>query len=260
MNLLITVNYNNSELTNKMIESILADDLDIIVVDNNSNDKSILNQTSNIEYIFLKENIGYFPALNIGLKKVNIKDYDYIIICNNDLKFSSDFFTILYKKLFPDNVYAVCPRILDLDNVDQNPMLDKKISKFKVFFYDLYYKNYYLGQFLYNVWQKIKQKRITVNLEHRQVFMGYGAIYILTKNFFKKNLELETPPFLMFEETFLAHQIYESGGIEFFDSDLLVYHQDHSTCSKVPRKQMYDICKESYAGFRARIFKIPSLV
>jgi GT2 family glycosyltransferase len=259
MILVISVNYNNSKLTNQMLLSIRDSETDVIVVDNNSSDKEDLHDIGRVRFKFLNKNIGYFPAINEGLKEFDISKYKYVIICNNDLVFNKDFFDKLKSAKYENNYYAICPRILDLDNTDQNPMLDKKISHIKIYFYDLYYKNYNIGQFLYKIWQKFKKKTRDVNLTSRHIFMGYGAIYILTKNFFQENKLLESPPFLMFEETFLAYQIYKTGGIEYFDSNLTVYHQDHSTCSKIPRRQLYDIYKTSYKYFREKILKLPEL-
>ena len=63
----------------------------------------------------------------------------------------------------------------------------------------------------------------------------------------------------MGEEAFLAYQIYETGGIEFFDSNLIVHHKDHSSCSKVPAKKMYDYTKESYKIYKNKLLSLPTL-
>ena len=264
MILVITVNYDNAELTNKTISSIFDNNshensVNVIIVDNNSHDRTKLIKDDRVKIIPLEDNIGYFPAINMALRELDVSLYEFIIICNNDLIFDKKFFTKLKETYYQKSIYAVCPRILDLDNVDQNPMLDKGISKFKLFFYDIYYKNYFFGQLLYRTWQIIKKKTIQNNLTERQIFMGYGAIYILTNKFFENNHILESPPFLMFEETFLAYQIYRTNGIEYYDPKLIVHHQDHNTCSKVPKRKMYNICKESYKYFKERILQLPPL-
>lgn len=264
MFLIITVNYNNAELTNKMLNSISAcskcDNISVVVVDNNSTDVNQIQNFSFCQIIKLKENIGYFPALNVGIKSIDVINYEKIIICNNDLIFAPDFFINLKKNKYASNVYAISPRILDLDGNEQNPMLSKGISYLKVHFYDLYYKNYFFGIFIYKIWQIIKLKK---NLKYdgvaRQIFMGYGAIYVLTKSFFIHNKLLDTPPFLMGEEAFLAEQIFITNGIEYYDPSLLVYHQDHSSCSKIPKRTMYNISKESYKIYRKKFYNIPRL-
>lgn len=264
MILVITVNYNNAELTNQMIESIYQSDFEknnvkILVIDNDSNDKEQLKINKFVKVIFLNENIGYFPALNKGIESVCVDEFDKIIICNNDLKFDKDFFSKLRKTEYLDNVYAICPRIIDLDGIDQNPSLDKKISRLKIFFYDIYYLNYYFGKFIYTIWQKIKKRRKPgeIDLNNRNIFLGYGAIYILTKKFFQYNTSLDTPPFLMGEEAFLAFQISKTGGVQYFDSSLIVHHKDHSSCNKVPQQKMYLYTKNSYKFYRKKLLELP---
>jgi len=263
--LIITVNYNNSELTIKLSENIdkIFPCYDFYIVDNNSDDanKDLLKDIKNAKVIYNNNNIGYFQGINVVLEKVQLEPYDKVIICNNDLIFDGKFYNILKDKVYDENVYVISPRIFDMDGIDQNPLLDKGISKLKVFFYDLHYKNYYFGILLYKTYQILK-KIINKPKNHsfsRRIFMGYGAIYILTKKFFVKNKLLLHPPFLMGEETFIAYQIYKTGGILFYDKNLVVFHKDHSSCSKIPPKKMYNIIKESYKEYRELLLQLPVL-
>lgn len=250
MILIITVNYNNASVTNDMINNIcrlnINDDIKILVIDNNSNDKKELLHNEFTEIIFLEKNIGYFPALNKGLSITDVDKYEYIIVCNNDLLFEDSFFRKLQGKKYSNLVYAICPRVLDMDDKDQNPVWERGPSKFKMFFYTIYYKNYYFGKFIYTIWQNIKPKSKTDISKSRPIFQGYGAIYILTKNFFNKFTSLDSPKFLMEEEAFLGHQIQCSGGVQYFDIDLIVHHKEHSSCKKVPSRQIYEYSKESF--------------
>lgn len=250
MILIVTVNYNNAAITNQMIENIASltetDEIQVIVVDNNSNDKSELKENDFTKVIYLPENIGYFPALNKGIESQNIKQYDYVIICNNDLTFEKNFFSLLQKKKYIEKVFSISPRILDMDGIDQNPVFEKCASSFKLFFYTLYYSNYYLGKLLYNTWQLIKPKSKIESGKSHVIFQGYGAIYILTRNFFTKNTVLDCPPFLMEEEAFLGFQIDNSGGLQYYDKELIVHHKEHSSCKNIPSKKIYHYSKESY--------------
>jgi GT2 family glycosyltransferase len=265
MILIITVNYNNSILTLELSENIdkLFSHYDFFIVDNNSDDfnKSLLKNVRNGKVIFNPHNVGYFQGINIVLNDIQIELYDKIIICNNDILFDNKFYNILKDKKYDDNIYAISPRIYDINGKDQNPMLDKGISRLKIFFYDLHYKNYYFGMFMYKLYQVIKRiiEKPKVSDFSRKIFMGYGAIYILTKYFFNKNKLLLHPPFLMGEETFIANQIYKTGGILFYDKDLIVHHKDHSSCSKIPSKKMYNITKESYKEYRELMLRLPHL-
>jgi GT2 family glycosyltransferase len=263
--LVITVNYNNSDLTLELSKNIhdIFPYSDLYIVDNNSDEynKLILNKIEYGTVIFNKKNSGYFQAINIILEMVNIIIYDSIIICNNDIIFDKMFYSVLAQRTYDKKIFAVSPRIFDMEGNDQNPMIEHKISRFKVFFYDVYFKNYYFGHFLLKTWKHLKKiiERRKNSDESRNIFMGYGAIYILTGSFFMSNKILDHPPFLMGEETFLAYQIYNTAGVIYYDKDLVVYHKDHSSCSKIPSKKMYLIFKESYRHSRSLLLKLPSV-
>jgi GT2 family glycosyltransferase len=88
---IIVVNWNTEELLKKCLESIFlyADKIDyqLIVIDNNSKDKSkellsklkILN--NNLEIVLSKANLGFARAVNVGLKK---SKGQYILLLNPD--------------------------------------------------------------------------------------------------------------------------------------------------------------------------------
>ena len=87
---IITVNYNNAKITNKMLANIAElnrNDIKVVVVDNNSEDRDELDKTEFSTNLYLDSNIGYFPALNKGLKNIDLDLFEYVIICNNDLIF-----------------------------------------------------------------------------------------------------------------------------------------------------------------------------
>ena len=60
----------------------------VVVVDNNSEDRDELDKTEFSTNLYLDSNIGYFPALNKGLKNIDLDLFEYVIICNNDLIFT----------------------------------------------------------------------------------------------------------------------------------------------------------------------------
>jgi GT2 family glycosyltransferase len=263
--LIITVNYNNSLLTVDLSENIYKtfDSYDFYIVDNDSDEynKSLLKNIKTGTVIFNDKNCGYFQGINIVLERIDVDIYAKVIICNNDILFDETFYSVLIKSKYHENVYAISPRIYDMDGIDQNPMIKSKVSKFKIFFYDIYFMNYYLGRSLYITWQFIKNifKEEKISNVSGKIFMGYGAIYILTVSFFNKNRILDHPPFLMGEEAFLASQINKTGGVIYYDKDLIVFHKDHSSCSKIPTKKLYYITKQSYKKYRDMILCLPEV-
>ena len=91
---IVIVNYNTKEYLLNCIKSIFESQyngrLEIVVVDNNSNDNSIAlieKIDKNITIIKNNDNLGFSQAVNIGLKKCNGK---YICILNPDTVLKSN--------------------------------------------------------------------------------------------------------------------------------------------------------------------------
>jgi GT2 family glycosyltransferase len=85
---IIIVNYNTKELTKNCIDSlikhILTTPIEIIVVDNHSNDDSVnylRQEFSNINIITNNQNQGFGYANNVGVQKANGK---YVLLLNSD--------------------------------------------------------------------------------------------------------------------------------------------------------------------------------
>ncbi len=90
---IVTINYNNSENTIKLLESLKNQtdkDFGVIVVDNNSHpdQKSILKnyrtEETNITLVENDENLGYSGGNNIGIKRALESGASWVILLNND--------------------------------------------------------------------------------------------------------------------------------------------------------------------------------
>jgi GT2 family glycosyltransferase len=260
----VIVNFNNSLLTISCIESILfqkqiVGHINIIIVDNNSNDtnKNLLldwqykHPDSVIYVLFLKLNIGYFPAINKGLEVIEkLIDQDFIIIGNNDLIFNEFFLNKLSKTLYSNNIFVIAPNIIRSDGLHQNPFFKTKVSGLRKFYYKIYYVNYYFAFIIESFATALKLRKIEKDKpdydKNQFIYMGFGACYVLTKSFIKECQGLKDDVFLFGEEAMLGYQVERHNGKIFYDSSLLVNHLDHSTLSKIPSKKMYRIAKASY--------------
>ena len=115
---IIIVNYNTSHFINQTIRSIkkstLEVDYEIIIVDNNSNDKSvdyIKKQFPKIKLIQNTSNYGFSKAVNIG---VSSSEGKFILILNPDTILKENTISELYKTLINDsNIGVVGGKILD---------------------------------------------------------------------------------------------------------------------------------------------------
>ena len=100
----ITVNFNNSDSTINYIHSIrnltpTQDDINIIIVDNNSEEsdfnelETTIKHVKNVKLIRSESNLGYFGGLNVGISSISymsIESAKLLVIGNNDVLFRKD--------------------------------------------------------------------------------------------------------------------------------------------------------------------------
>ena len=116
---IIILNYNAKDFLEKCILSIIQsdyDNLEIIVVDNDSQDKSHIEckeRFPQIKLIENKKNLGYCEGNNVGLKEAN---GEYIIILNPDTEVQSDWIKKFLEKFnkYGEGLYQ--PKLLATNN------------------------------------------------------------------------------------------------------------------------------------------------
>lgn len=259
----IHVNYNNSQLTINCINSILACNYNstILIVDNNSDksekkkltdwQSSQQSQSNQIVFLFEPQNLGYFGALNVGLKYLmkDIQSFDFISIGNNDLLFDGSYFETLMNTEISADTYVLAPNIIKTTGIHQNPYSINGTSKTRKLLYYILYSNYCIAKLIYlvtailNIGKSDKDRKDYGKSQF--IFAGHGACYVLTKSYFNNNFFLDNSSFLMGEEFLFAKQIRESGGKIYYLSTLYVIHNEHSTMNKIRSKAIYKY--EQYA-------------
>ena len=115
---IIIVNWKQYELTKSCLFSlnkIDCDDHQIILIDNESNQKefkSIKNQFENIITFSNEENLGFTGANNIGIKYAIKNEFEYVMLINNDTEVEKNFINPLIDSLEKNkNLGAVQPLI-----------------------------------------------------------------------------------------------------------------------------------------------------
>lgn len=258
----IMVNYNNSQLSCNCCDSLLKQkqyaDMTIIVVDNNSRKeeqdilKSYLQGKEQLEGLYLDDNIGYFPAMAKGQELAYSKgiNYDYMIVANNDLIYESNFMEVLSKQKFEKSVMVVSPDIIRMDGIHQNPHFIHRISPMRKFLYRFYYSNWYVALALTYIQRMFNMKRMENNKpgfeKSQYIYMGFGACFILTKQYMQAIGYLDTTTFLMGEEQFLTIQVEKKNGRIYYDSSLKVHHMDSATFKQMPSRFGYEWGRKSY--------------
>ena len=86
--------------------------------------------------------------------------------------------------------------------------------------------------------------------ERKKIYMGIGALYILTPNFFKYFDKLSEEVFLYGEEAVLAGQVESVNGNIIYEPKLICYHNESSTTSKINSKEKYELIRKSYKIYK----------
>ena len=113
----VVLSYNTKKLTSQCIDSLKiagGKNLRIIVVDNNSSDGSqeMLKVRKDIEYLSLKNNLGFTGGNNYGIRHCLEKGYKFIGIINSDTIVDKDFLQPLVNQLkFKPDTGLVGPKI-----------------------------------------------------------------------------------------------------------------------------------------------------
>lgn len=275
---LITVSYNNSSITELFVASAYGSALasgsiiHVIIVNNSQNPYEIysLNRLSelypNLTVIHSSCNLGYFGGINRGIEYLSMNktasDYDLVIVSNNDIVFSPDFFISARSNMAKIQDSAViCPQIVSSDGRYENPHVLAPVSWIRELVYSLYYSNYIFARllvFLQSALGGEKIRRIPLhhnksNAHPMQIYQGYGALYILTQRFFNSFDRLNYPGFLMFEEFFLSEQLATIQEMPLFFPELKVFHLGKSSTGSVPRKVIYSYSQGSFKLYRKYI-------
>jgi GT2 family glycosyltransferase len=115
----VVLNWNNWQTTLECVKSLLASqesDLEIIVVDNASEDDSIRKlqeQFPRISYIINQENYGFARGCNFGIKFALERGATHILLINNDVTVRENFLNDAIDCINNDaNIFAVTGKIM----------------------------------------------------------------------------------------------------------------------------------------------------
>ena len=118
---IVILNWNGEKLLPQFLPSVIEysniDGVEIIVVDNDSEDASLdvmSEQFPNIRTIVLDKNYGFAKGYNVALKQV---EAEYYILLNSDVEVTKDWLIPLVELMDNEpNVAACGPKILDYKN------------------------------------------------------------------------------------------------------------------------------------------------
>lgn len=234
---IIIVNYNNYQLTNKCIESVLNTvkniEYEIIVVDNNSPNDSYekmcekFGMIENINIIKSPDNAGFGAGNNLGAEKAKgeyilFLNPDIVVIDNaiekmlNKIKSSNEIGLLSGKLLNSDkSIQYSCRRILPLNEflLCRTPF-SKFVSQEK--------KEQYNHKYLMKDFDHDKSS---------EVEWVMGACMIISKDLFFKVGKFSKEYFMYFEDVDLCYKVKKAGKKVFYlaDAEMIHLHNQEST-------------------------------
>jgi len=239
---IITVNYNQAEVSCALLESlnkISYPNLEVIVVDNHSieDDPSIIKKRyPNIVFIQNPINYGFAAGNNYGLMRAR---GDYVLLLNNDIEVPSDFLEPLVDKLeqHPE-IGAVSPRIKFYYQPDTIQYAGyTPIDKITM-------RNHSIGY-----WEKDRGQY----LEDQETAYAHGAAMLVPMRIVKEIGLMSYTFFLYYEEADWCARIKAKGYKIFYVGKSFVLHKESVSTGKLSALKIYYLNRNRIVFMRRNI-------
>lgn len=243
----VVLNYKSKEQTLKCIDSITKsnyEDVDIIVVDNNSADglEDDIKNIPNVTFIQTGNNLGYTGGNNIGIKKAIENNADFIFVLNADAFLEKNAISALLEVVNKDeNIGIVGPKIL---------FGDKKTIWYAGGIFD---KANILGRH-----KGVDEKdHGQYDTKEETDYVTGGAIFIKKEVFDKVGL-FDEKYFLYYEDSDFCMRAKKAGLKVVYVPQAVVYHENASSTGLGSPLQDYFITRNrllyatKFAGLRTR--------
>jgi len=200
----IIVTYNSEQTIKDCLESVLGSqgEKEIIVVDNNSSDKTveIVSKFSKVRFIKNKENFGFGKASNTGARQAK---GEFLFFLNPDCQVEKDSIKMLESFLIQNKEIAVVgPKL-----INENGSLQREMSPFpdlldQIIVLLRLHRFKFFSKFVYPNYNYEK----TQEAEHLM-----GSALMIRRSVFEEVGGFDPNFFLWFEETDLLKRIKEKG-------------------------------------------------
>ena len=240
----IIINYNDYKTTKKLINNIKNYKIidEIVVVDNKSTDKSVLElqKIDNITLIANEENYGFAKAINIGCKYLINKYKDcYIFVSNSDIRIEEENdLKELVKTFKVKDIALVGPVIKEPDGVVRGWKLTSVNE-------DILMNIPLINRVYRNKLLNYKDSYYTTLLSY--VDMVKGCFFLIDSKALEKINYLDENTFLYYEENILAKKLKVKKYKTVINNKVTIYHDHAKTISKnINNINRYKITKESF--------------
>lgn len=250
---IVILNYNDFESTYNMLNKIKDyKELDLIViVDNNSSDNSYSKlkeiENTKIKVIKTDRNLGYAYGNNYGLKYLQDKDIDYVIISNPDVIVSENTIKELKKDLTRSDITLVAPKVLEGNTYSKGWKLPK-------------FKEELVSNMTY--FHKYSQKMLSYSSDYYnkdlvEVEVVHGCFFMIKYQEFKNINFFDPNTFLYYEENILGKKLKNNNLKTFIDTRLEVKHMLSVSVNKsINSIKKYKILKQSQFYYEKQYNKL----
>ncbi|MDP3913217.1 MAG: glycosyltransferase family 2 protein [Bacteroidota bacterium] len=225
----ITVNYNQSQVTFDLLESlrkISYPNIEIIVVDNaspNDDPDSIKRNYPEITLIKSTKNLGFAGGNNLGIEK---STGDYLLFINNDTEVPAGFLEplVAFFRAHPD-AGMVSPKI----RYHHTPEMIQYAGYSELNPYTI--RNFSIG------YREIDNKQYDID---RQTAFGHGAAMLVPRKVIEKVGMMPDIYFLYYEEIDWGWKIRKAGYQNYYVGSSVIFHKESvSTGKNSPLKTYY---------------------
>ena len=193
------------------------------------------------------ENIGYLNALLYSLDEISIFNYKYIILSNTDITYeTSNFYEQLINKEYDENIGCIAPDVYStLTNSHSNPHYKDRLSKKRL------QRSAYIFSHpvLVPIYMKLSEVKAKKNKEKKMdscyVYCAHGCFMILTSKFASKLKGKRYAVKMYCEEGWIAGNLRNNGMKCFYDSSLIISHNEHTTTDKLGRRRQAKLFSEA---------------
>ncbi|MBQ9520188.1 MAG: hypothetical protein IJR67_01785 [Acholeplasmatales bacterium] len=205
--------------------------------------KEYVSNHDRIGVYFPNENLGYMNGMIVGYERFVQETHiapDYIIMSNTDIIYNDVmFFSKFINKNYSDDVWVIGPAIYakhrkSYDNpVAYERRSKKSVKKIVLFTRIPFIRVLYV--FLSDYKARFRKSGIK---ESSYVYEVHGCFFVI-KNDLAVQLSSHKYGMLLYsEESYIAEEVYKSNKKVYYDSDLLITHNEHSVTKKVKYKKI----------------------
>lgn len=242
---LIAVHYRNFAQTQAFLQQVQDWGIDIHIADNSAAHKPLEYAHPQVHIHSLPHNPGYFGAVQSIWERLGHQSYDYVIVSNTDLSFSSDFLTQL--QTLQTEAAVIAPSIQSsISGKEINPLYTHRPNPARMRMLSRVFK-FYLSGALWQCmgWLYAKLRAKTCQSLSQEIYAAHGSLMIFAKPYFQAGLDFNYPIFLYGEEIWVAEHCQNLDLKTHFLPQLKALHKEHGSLGIWPSYKVWQAHRDS---------------